>query len=110
MDAFFTSVEQRDFPELRGKPVVVGSPSKRGVIAAASYEARKFGIKSAMSSQLALKKCPHLTFQKHRFDVYKSVSEEIIAIFHEYTDLVEPLSIDEAFLDVTQNKINQNSA
>ncbi len=110
MDAFFASVEQRDFPELKGKPVVVGSPSKRGVIAAASYEARKFGIKSAMASQTAIKKCPDLIFQKHRFDVYKSVSAQIMNILHEYSDLVEPLSIDEAFIDVTENKKGLKSA
>ena len=110
MDAFFASVEQRDFPELKGKPVVVGSPSQRGVIAAASYEARKFGIRSAMPSQTAIKKCPNLIFQNHRFDVYKSVSRQVMDILHEYTDLLEPLSIDEAFLDVTTNKKNHKSA
>jgi len=110
MDAFFASVEQRDFPELKGKPVVVGSPSQRGVIAAASYEARKYGIHSAMASQVALKKCPHLIFQPHRFDVYKSVSLQIMNILYDYSDLVEPLSIDEAFIDVTLNKKNLNSA
>ncbi len=110
MDAFFASVEQRDFPELKGKAVVVGSPSQRGVIAAASYEARKFGVRSAMPSQTALKRCPHLIFQPHRFEVYKAVSAQIMDIFHEYTDLVEPLSIDEAFLDVTTNKKNHKSA
>ncbi|MGQ1787528.1 DNA polymerase IV [Saccharicrinis sp. GN24d3] len=110
MDAFFASVEQRDFPELRGKPVVVGSPSPRGVVAAASYEARKFGVKSAMPSKIALKRCPHLIFQPHRFDVYKSVSAQVMDILYEYTDLVEPLSIDEAFLDVTTNKKNHKSA
>ncbi|WP_075603594.1 DNA polymerase IV [Saccharicrinis aurantiacus] len=110
MDAFFASVEQRDFPHLKGKPVAVGSPSKRGVIAAASYEARKFGVYSAMSSKQALKKCPNLIFQSHRFEVYKSVSAQIMSIMHEYTDLVEPLSIDEAFLDVTTNKQNLKSA
>ncbi|MCT4643705.1 MAG: DNA polymerase IV [Carboxylicivirga sp.] len=110
MDAFFASVEQRDFPELRGKPVVVGGNSERGVIAAASYEARKFGVKSAMSSKVALRRCPHLIFQKHRFEVYKEVSQQIRAIFYEYTDLVEPLSLDEAFLDVTDNKKGIESA
>ncbi len=110
MDAFFASVEQRDFPQLVGKPVVVGSPSQRGVIAAASYEARKFGVRSAMSSQIALKKCPNLIFQPHRFDVYKSVSSQIMNILSEYSDLVEPLSIDEAFIDVSRNKKNHNSA
>ncbi len=110
MDAFFASVEQRDFPELKGKPVVVGSPAQRGVIAAASYEARRYGVKSAMPSKTALKKCPHLIFQPHRFDVYKSISAQILDIYHDYTDLVEPLSIDEAFLDVTTNKKNHKSA
>lgn len=110
MDAYFASVEQRDFPELKGKPVAVGGSSKRGVIAAASYEARKFGVRSAMPSQIAIKKCPHLIFHPPRFDVYKSVSAEIMSIFYEYTDLVEPLSIDEAFLDVTCNKKNHKSA
>lgn len=110
MDAFFASVEQRDFPELRGKPVVVGSASQRGVIAAASYEARKYGVYSAMPSRTALKKCPHLIFQPHRFDVYNSVSAQVMDIFHDYTDSVEPLSIDEAFLDVTTNKKNHKSA
>ncbi len=110
MDAFFASVEQRDFPELKGKPVVVGSPEKRGVIAAASYEARKYGIRSAMSSQVAIKKCPHLIFQKHRFDVYKSVSRQVMNILHEYSDQVEPLSIDEAYIDVTESKKGPKSA
>lgn len=110
MDAFFTSVEQRDFPELKGKPIVVGSPLQRGVIAAASYEARKFGVKSAMASQTAIKKCPHLIFQPHRFDAYKTASSQIMNVLHEYSDLVEPLSIDEAFLDVTLNKKNLTSA
>jgi DNA polymerase-4 len=104
MDAFFASIEQRDFPELRGKPVAVGSPDRRGVIAAASYEARKYGVRSAMPSSIAKQKCPHLIFVKHRFDVYKQVSGQIREIFHRYTDLVEPLSIDEAYLDVTSNK------
>ena len=104
MDAFFASIEQRDFPELRGKPVAVGSPDRRGVIAAASYEARKYGIRSAMPSAIAKQKCPHLIFVKHRFDVYKQVSKQIREIFHRYTDQVEPLSIDEAYLDVTSNK------
>lgn len=110
MDAFFASIEQRDFPELKGKPVVVGSSSDRGVIAAASYEARQFGIYSAMPSRTAIKRCPHLIFQRHRFDVYKEVSRQIMSIFYEYTDLVEPLSLDEAFLDVTENKKEMASA
>lgn len=110
MDAFYASIEQRDFPEYRGKPLVVGSSSARGVISAASYEARKYGIYSAMSSKLALKKCPFLVFANHRFDVYKKVSHQIRDIFFEYTDFVEPLSFDEAFLDVTINKKNLNSA
>lgn len=110
MDAFFASVEQRDFPELKGKPVAVGSPEKRGVIAAASYEARRYGIRSAMSSQLAIKKCPSLIFQKPRFEVYKSVSLQIMNILHEYSDLVEPLSIDEAYIDVTEIKKGPRSA
>ena len=110
MDAFFASVEQRDFPELKGKPVVVGGNGERGVIAAASYEARQFGVHSAMSSKIALRRCPHLIFQKHRFEVYKEVSRQIRTIFYEYTDLVEPLSLDEAFLDVTENKKGIDSA
>ncbi|MCG8306995.1 MAG: DNA polymerase IV [Cytophagales bacterium] len=110
MDAFFASIEQRDFPELRGKPVAVGGAGKRGVVAAASYEARKFGVFSAMPSSIALRKCPDLIFVKHRFDVYKSVSQQIREIFLEYTDLVEPLSLDEAYLDVTENKKGLKSA
>ena len=110
MDAFFASIEQRDFPELQGKPVVVGGAGKRGVVAAASYEARKFGVFSAMPSSIALRKCPELIFVKHRFDVYKDVSQQIRNIFLEYTDLVEPLSLDEAYLDVTANKKGLKSA
>lgn len=110
MDAFFASVEQRDNPDLRGKPVAVGGSSKRGVVAAASYEARKFGVRSAMPSITAARKCPKLIFVKHRFAVYKEVSLQIREIFQEYTDLIEPLSLDEAFLDVTENKIGMPSA
>lgn len=111
MDAFFASVEQRDEPSYRGKPVVVGgSPEQRGVVAAASYEARKFGIHSAMPSRTAKQRCPHLIFVRPRFDVYRQVSEQIHEIFNEYTDLVEPLSLDEAYLDVTTNKREMPSA
>jgi DNA polymerase-4 len=105
MDAFYASVEQRDFPELRGKPLAVGgSPDGRGVVATASYEARKFGVRSAMSSRQALQLCPELIFTYPRFDVYKEVSRQIRQIFHRYTDLIEPLSLDEAYLDVTHDK------
>jgi DNA polymerase-4 len=103
MDAFYASVEQRDNPELRGKPVAVGGSRLRGVVAAASYEARKFGVRSAMPSLTAKNKCPELLFVKPRFDVYKAISKQIREIFHEYTPLVEPLSLDEAYLDVTHN-------
>jgi len=106
MDAFYASVEQRDHPELKGKPIAVGGSKERGVVAAASYEARKYGVKSAMPSSLAAKKCKDLIFVKPRFEVYKSVSEHVHEIFHEYTDLVEPLSLDEAYLDVTANKFD----
>jgi DNA polymerase-4 len=110
MDAFYASVEQLDHPEWRGKPLVVGGNAARGVVAAASYEARKYGIHSAMSSVLAARKCPHLIFAPHRFDRYRELSRQIREIFFEYTDLVEPLSLDEAFLDVTENKMGLKSA
>lgn len=110
MDAFFASVEQLDNPDLKGKPVAVGGGSERGVVAAASYEARKFGVKSAMSGAMAKKNCPNLIFVKPRFNRYKEISTKIRAIFYEYTDLVEPLSLDEAYLDVTVNKKGNPSA
>ncbi|UOY09116.1 DNA polymerase IV [Muricauda sp. SCSIO 64092] len=110
MDAFYASVEQRDNPELKGKPVAVGGGSKRGVVSAASYEARKFGVRSAMSGYLAKKNCPDLIFVRPRFDRYKEVSQQVRSIFLEYTDLVEPLSLDEAYLDVTVNKKGNPSA
>ena len=110
MDAFYASVEELDFPELRGKAVAVGGSSERGVVAAANYEARKFGVKSAMSSRLAAKKCPHLIFVKPRFERYKEISKDIHEIFNRYTDQIEPLSLDEAFLDVTFNKMDIKSA
>ena len=103
MDAFFASVEQRDNPELRGKPVAVGGSRERGVVAAASYEARKFGVHSAMPSVTAKRRCPDLIFVTPRFDVYKAVSLQIREIFAEYTPIIEPLSLDEAYLDVTEN-------
>ena len=110
MDAFFASVEQRDFPQYKNKPLAVGSPSKRGVVAAASYEARKYGVRSAMPSLTAIKQCPDIVFMKPRFHVYKAISMEIHKIFREYTDMIEPLSLDEAFLDVTVNKKDMSSA
>lgn len=110
MDAFYASVEQRDNPEYRGKPLAVGGSRVRGVVAAASYEARQYGVRSAMPSALAYRKCPHIIFVKPRFDVYKAISNQIRAIFLEYTELVEPLSLDEAYLDVTNNKKGLPSA
>jgi len=110
MDAFYASVAELDNPELRGKAIAVGGSEERGVVSAASYEARKFGVKSAMSSFLAKQKCPHLIFVKSDFDRYKELSVKIRAVFYEYTDLVEPLSLDEAYLDVTENKKGNPSA
>src|ERR1700716_1529276 len=105
MDAFFASVEQRDNPELRGKPVAVGGSRERGVVAAASYEARAFGVRSAMPSVTAKRRCPELIFMPPRFDVYRAISTQIRELFAEHTDLIEPLSLDEAYLDVTENKL-----
>ncbi|TMM30699.1 DNA polymerase IV [Polaribacter aestuariivivens] len=110
MDAFYASVAELDNPELRGKAIAVGGGGDRGVVSAASYEARKFGVKSAMSNVLAKKKCPHLIFVKSDFARYKELSAKIREIFYEYTDLVEPLSLDEAYLDVTENKKGNPSA
>ena len=104
MDAFYASVEQRDFPELRGRPVAVGHAGERGVVSAASYEARKYGVRSAMASLKAMRLCPELVFVPGRMEVYKEVSDHIHEIFREYTDIIEPLALDEAFLDVTENK------
>ena len=110
MDAFYASVEQMDNPLLRGKPIAVGGSENRGVVAAASYEARKFGVRSAISGVMAKKNCPELIFVRPRFDRYKEISSKIQKIFYEYTDLVEPLSLDEAYLDVTHNKKGNLSA
>lgn len=110
MDAFYASVEQMDNPELRGKPIAVGGSAERGVVAAASYEARKFNVHSALASAIAKRRCPQLIFVRPRFDRYKEISSQIREIFYDYTDLVEPLSLDEAFLDVTENKIDNPSA
>lgn len=110
MDAFYASVEQLDNPALRGKPVAVGGGGSRGVVSAASYEARKFGVRSALSGILARKYCPEIIFVRPRFDRYKEISQRIRGIFLDYTDLVEPLSLDEAYLDVTENKKGNPSA
>ncbi|TPD73676.1 DNA polymerase IV [Flavobacterium microcysteis] len=110
MDAFYASVEQMDNPELRGKPIAVGGGGSRGVVAAASYEARKFGVRSAISGYQAKKNCPDLIFVRPRFERYREISEKIRQIFFDYTDLVEPLSLDEAYLDVTVNKKGNPSA
>ncbi|MBW6535463.1 MAG: DNA polymerase IV [Mariniphaga sp.] len=110
MDAFYASVEQLDNPELKGKPVAVGGSRERGVVAAASYEARQFGVRSALSSKVAKRKCPGLIFVKPRFARYKEISNQIREIFFEYTDLVEPLSLDEAYMDVTYAKMGKPSA
>ena len=110
MDAFYASVEQLDNPELRGKPIAVGGAENRGVVSAASYEARKFGVRSAISGVLAKKNCPELIFVSPRFDRYKEISKKIHKIFRDYTDLVEPLSLGEAYLDVTKNKKGNPSA
>lgn len=110
MDAFFASVEQRDDPALRGRPVAVGGSARRGVVAAASYEARQYGVRSAMPSVVAARRCPALVFVRPRFDVYRAVSQQVRQIFSRYSDLVEPLSLDEAYLDVTQDKQKVGSA
>jgi DNA polymerase IV len=110
MDAFFASVEQLDNPDLKGKPVAVGGSGERSVVAAASYEARKFGVRSAMPSVVAKRLCPDLIFVRHNFERYHEVSASVFNIFREYTDLIEPLSIDEAFLDVTEDKMKIGSA
>lgn len=111
MDAFYASVEQRDHPQYRDKPIVVGGrPEKRGAVAAASYEARQYGIHSAMPSRVAQQRCKDLVFVSPRFDVYREISQQIRQIFYQYTDLVEPLALDEAYLDVTNNKLEEPSA
>src|SRR5205823_7338743 len=110
MDAFYASVEQRDDPGLRGLPVAVGGAGRRGMVAAASYEARKFGVHSAMSSVTARRRCPELVFVPPRFDVYRAISQQIRAIFARYTSLIEPLSLDEAYLDVTAALVEHGSA
>ena len=110
MDAFFAAVEQRDDPALRGRPVAVGYPAARGVVAAASYEAQAFGVRSALPSVTALRRCPELVFAAPRFEVYKAVSRQIHAIFAEFSDLIQPLSLDEAYLDVTRNRAGLPSA
>src|SRR5438874_3850942 len=110
MDAFYASVEQRDNPALRGLPLAVGGARERGVVAAASYEARRFGVRSAMASVTARRKCPELVFVPPRFDVYKAVSQQIHAIFARYTLLIQPLSLDEAYLDVTAPLVDRGSA
>ncbi|MEQ8625898.1 MAG: DNA polymerase IV [Vicingaceae bacterium] len=110
MDAFYASIEQLDNPDLKGKPLAVGGSRERGVVAAASYEARKFGVHSALASSIAARRCPELIFVKPRFDRYREISQHIMEIFRRYTDLVEPLSLDEAYLDVTYNKQGYQSA
>lgn len=110
MDAFYASVEQRDNPDLRGKPVAVGGSRQRGVVAAASYEARQFGVRSAMASSTAIRKCPDLLFVKPRFEAYKAVSNQIRSVFAQFTSLIEPLSLDEAYLDVTDTLTDQRTA
>ena len=111
MDAFFAAVEQRDFPQLKGQPVVVGGqPDSRGVVATCSYEARKFGIKSAMPTSHAYQLCPHAKFVSPRFGAYRQASEEIHKVFSQYTDIIEPLSLDEAYLDVTEADLCDGSA
>ena len=110
MDAFYASVEELDNPDLKGKPVAVGGSEKRGVVSAANYEARKYGVRSAMSGYLAKKNCPNIIFVKPNYARYSEISKKIRAIFYDYTDLVEPLSLDEAYLDVTINKKGNPSA